>query len=179
MKQTLIKKYINTGYTTEQEALAILDTIDKLKTDYPIVEIGVWEGRTTAMMAEYCQLKGLENKIIGIDTFGAFDYNGETKLAPDESISYKNIQPFSNASFIKGYSNDKNIINKINKISLLFIDGNHSYDAVIEDIENWLPKVKEFCLFHDYNTIASVKRALDDKNIKPNKIVGSIAICLV
>jgi len=175
MIEELIKKWSNPGYTTANEHRLILNLIDKLKTSYPIVEIGTWEGRTTAMMAEFCSLKSLENKIIGIDTFQVFDYYGEIKLAPDKTITEKNILPFSNVSLIEGFSNDEKVIKQIDKVSLLFIDGNHSYSAVQSDITNWFPKVQEYCLFHDYN-LPDISAAIRKSGLKIDKIIDTIAV---
>jgi len=175
MIEKLIQKWINPGYTTPNEHRIILELIDQLKTSYPIVEIGIWEGRTTSMMAEFCQFKGLKNKIIGIDKFESFKYQGEEKLAPDKTITEANILPFPNISLIMCSSDDENIIKQIDKISLLFIDANHHYDAVKLDILNWLPKVKEYCLFHDSNFLG-VANAIKDQNLKIYKTVDTIAV---
>lgn len=51
------------------------------------------------------------------------------------------------------------------KISVLFIDGNHSYDGCKADIEAWLPHMKKggVVLFHDYDiTSPGVIKAVDE-----------------
>ena len=51
-----------------------------------------------------------------------------------------------------------------NSIDAIYIDGNHSYEAVIEDIKNWSPKVKQGGLIigDDYLTFEGVKKAVND-----------------
>lgn len=46
--------------------------------------------------------------------------------------------------FHRTFSNDKETINKIddNSLDLIFIDGNHTYKYVLEDLENYYPKLK-------------------------------------
>ena len=48
-----------------------------------------------------------------------------------------------------------------NSIDAIYIDGNHSYEAVIEDIKNWSPKVKQGGLIigDDYLTFEVEPRA--------------------
>ena len=56
-------------------------------------------------------------------------------------------------------------------IHLLFIDGDHSYEAVKADIEKWTPFVPfgGVVLFHDYDEPAcpGVKQAVDELMIEP------------
>ena len=62
-------------------------------------------------------------------------------------------------------------------LDFIFIDGNHSYEFVITDLERWYPKVKPYGIFagHDSNT-EGVQKALSEfcpkhrvKNIRPLK----------
>jgi len=56
-------------------------------------------------------------------------------------------------------------------LDIVFIDGNHSYDSVKEDIITWLPKVRKNGILagHDYkDNFPGVKKAVDeifDKNV--------------
>ena len=49
-------------------------------------------------------------------------------------------------------------------IDLLLIDGDHEYKSVKEDIESWLPKVKNggSVLFHDYGSWLGVTQAVNE-----------------
>ena len=51
----------------------------------------------------------------------------------------------NNVKFYKTYSNNKETIDSIEdeSIDLIFIDGNHSYKYVLEDLENYAPKLKK------------------------------------
>ena len=50
------------------------------------------------------------------------------------------------------------------KIDVLFIDGDHSYEATLADCEAYYPKLKKGGLFcgHDYSSLDSVKQAVND-----------------
>jgi len=49
-------------------------------------------------------------------------------------------------------------------IHVLFIDGDHSYESVVADIEQWTPHVNGVVLFHDYYCphTPGVKQAVDE-----------------
>ena len=55
---------------------------------------------------------------------------------------------------------------------LVFIDGDHSYDAVTEDIKAWLPKVRNGGILcgHDYEPMAERKRLWHEYKICEGKI---------
>jgi hypothetical protein len=58
------------------------------------------------------------------------------------------------------------------KISLLLIDGDHSYEGVMADLESWLPHMKEsgVILMHDHNSGTGVMQGTSmffaNKNVK-------------
>jgi hypothetical protein len=51
--------------------------------------------------------------------------------------------------FYRTFYSDTNTINKIqdNSIDLIFIDANHTYKYVLEDLNNYFPKLKEGGIF--------------------------------
>lgn len=57
------------------------------------------------------------------------------------------------------------------EIDLLFIDGDHSYEAVKSDVEAWFPKLKDgaIVVFHDYGWAEGVKRVVKEM-VKPIQI---------
>ena len=69
-------------------------------------------------------------------------------------------------------------------IDLLFIDGDHQYDSVREDLKKWLPRVKVGgkVVFHDYDSHSgvtlTVHRAIEDKLIEPIKKAGSLLVTI-
>lgn len=69
-------------------------------------------------------------------------------------------------------------------IDLLFIDGNHFYEFIREDIKAWLPHVKQKgkVIFHDYDShigvTLAVHRAIEEKLLEPIKKSGSILVTI-
>jgi cephalosporin hydroxylase len=83
----------------------------------------------------------------------------EQNLSRPIDILKANSEKFnknSNVTIIKGYSNDKKIIDKVknvlDKIDILYIDGDHTYEGVAADFINYFPMVSKngFIVFDDY-----------------------------
>ena len=103
-----------------------------------ILEIGAFWGGTTEVFANFCR----KMISVDIDLPRFYDY---TITGCDE---YK---------YIQGSSYEQGTIRKVkkeldkNKIDVLFIDGDHSYEAVKKDFNAYLPLVKKGGIigFHD------------------------------
>ena len=85
----------------------------------------------------------------------------------------------------KNFSNDKKLLTEIKdlKIDILFIDGCHKYQSVINDFNNYKDKVNKggFIVFDDYldyKYSSEVKKAVDfivnNYDLKEFEIIGSI-----
>ena len=108
----------------------------------------------------------------------------------------RNVNKFKNSNntfkYFQGNSQDINIVNQvkseINKIDILFIDGDHSRNGVFSDFENYsdLVSVGGYIAFDDYLDFKyspEVKGAVDDivKQLNPEyyKIIGSLQYELI
>jgi hypothetical protein len=92
----------------------------------------------------------------------------------DRMIKFKFVEKIKDSSLnASGKFEDRSI-------DVVYIDGDHRYEAVVQDIKKWLPKVKPggYLAGHDYTDKYSpskpwkydVKRALQDNSIEPCKI---------
>lgn len=99
-----------------------------------IVEIGVLHGYTTKFI-----LENTNASVYGIDPIIPDSMNEE--LIGDELLINNLCDLHKNFTFIKDYS--YNVVKNWDKeIDYLFIDGDHTYESVKQDFEDWYPHVK-------------------------------------
>lgn len=126
------------------------------------VEVGSLHGRSSVIIASAIQ----KGKLICIDPWlGNSTYNSsygdkaiEIQCYPTKETTntidffLKNTKVCSNITAIQGYS-PKIVIDWVDPIDFLFLDTNHSNPMDKENIEFWLPKIKNNgCIVgHDYS----------------------------
>lgn len=99
-----------------------------------IVEIGVLNGHTTGFM-----LENTKAQVYGIDPIIPDSMN--ESLIGDVNKINELVLKYPNFTFIKDYSFNA-VKNWDKKIDYLFIDGDHTYEVVKKDFEDWYPHVK-------------------------------------
>lgn len=121
------------------------------------LEIGCYDGGTTIFLSHLCQ------NLITIDQpnpsrFDEYKYNlGNTDLHGS-----KLLNTITNFNYVSGNSHSKDTFDKVlnilngNKLDLLFIDGDHSYEGVKQDYEMYKVLVKKggVIAFHDVHESA-------------------------
>jgi hypothetical protein len=114
-----------------------------------IVEIGVLDGETTKEISKDALVP-----IYGIDPIIPDSMNAG--LIGHEQNIKDNMKHYNKFTFIKDYS--YNIVKIWDKpIDMVFIDGDHNYDAVKKDIEDWwkLLSVGGVMFIHDSAPVTS------------------------
>jgi hypothetical protein len=153
---------------------AILQRIDRIEN--PIgCEIGVWRGEMSINL-----LSSKEDLfLIMVDPWDENVYDKDTENM-SATMSFKNR---NTGEWIKNFNHVVSILNKyenrysINKLTsesasklyneeyfdFVFIDGDHSENGVMKDIELWLPKVKSngYICGHDYKVFHGVTNAVN------------------
>ena len=145
------------GWLYNDQAYILYQLSSHLKNENPVVvELGSWMGKSSYVLA-----RGLIHKpnatLYCIDPFNA---DGDIRSKKIYGINSNPLQAFilnmktyhvdSKIRICQGYSYD--YLQKINKnIDLIFIDANHSYNAVRADFLGWAPKVRSggTIVFHD------------------------------
>jgi len=164
------------GYLTLGEVRTLRDLADGLN-DYPlIVNIGAGSGTSTMAMLEadnmprvitvdICEevnpLGGIGNVLDAIERLAPELYGSHTYIVGDSSTIGKEWN-----TRLKSIG-----LMTIEKIDMIFIDGDHTYEGCKADIEAWLPHVRNggIVAFDDYGggkshprQWAGVKKAVDE-----------------
>ena len=142
--------------------------VEKYETGSHFVEVGSWKGRSSVYMAvEIIN----SSKYIKFDCVDIWEYNEIQNDILEEYFNnlydefLNNISPVSHViNPIKKLSSDASELYNDNSLDFIFIDAAHDYDNVIQDIKNWLPKLKiGGCIAgHDYFTSEGIKKAVKE-----------------
>ena len=159
------KKNKSTPLIAREEAQVLFDIARKLPKGSLIVEIGSYEGRSSSILASVADARDL--RLICIDSF---DNNTRAEVyraghTGEKVFREEILAKFKNVTLLKMTSN--RAAKKVNeKIDYIFIDGDHSYERVSDDLSNWLPKLRRggYVSLHDYDCelFWGIKKAFKD-----------------
>jgi len=131
------------------------------------LEIGSYLGASSCFLAAAAMdIGGV--KIHCVDTW---QNEGMSEGLRDTWAEFKkNVEPFS--SLVVTHRGLSTEIAKTfnNKIDLLFVDGDHSYEACRADVEAWFPHMKQggVLVMHDYGWAEGVRQVVE-KIVKPRQ----------
>ena len=132
-------------------------------------EIGVREGNTFKTRVPY-----VSGTAIAIDCWDLYETKSQNDMGRTKSFAENQYvtldtyyKMYDNVKIIKGFSNDEKIVNTFEDefFNVIFIDGDHSYEVCLADLEKWWPKVKSGWILcgHDYcENQFGVKQAVDE-----------------
>lgn len=123
------------------------DIVTKLETGSHIVEVGSYYGASAIYLATKIKMSC---KKIKLDCVDKWDYPSE-KIYDDFIKNINNAFVGDIINPIKTLSTEASKIYNDNSLDFVFIDADHSYSAVKNDIKYWFPKIKEKCMIvgHD------------------------------
>lgn len=147
------------------------------------VEVGTWLGKSTCFMAELIQFAP-HIKFYGVDTFlGEINAKDQQDIVKQEGGSvYKAfLRNMANAGVLNHVtplqltSKDAATLFADNSLDAVFLDAEHLYDDVMEDLKTWFPKVKPDGIIagHDYYDGTQVKTAVDNFFEKPVRVYNT------
>jgi len=116
---------------TEEELTCLLKHAQGAKV---IVEIGCYEGSTTAALAA-----NTAGRVYSIDPF----FSGRLGICYGELVAkfIRWKRRLRNIEFLKAFSHG--VAPEFRqKVDFIFIDADHSYEAIKKDWQDWFPKVK-------------------------------------
>ena len=133
------------GWSTQEE----LDWLsEQAKLMGSIVEIGCWKGRSTKPLAENCK-----GTVTCIDHWQGTQGDLTEKLAKNQDVYaafLRNTEHLQNIKVMKMGSLEAAGQFDGQRVDMVYIDGDHSPDAVKNDIAAWLPKTNKMICGHDY-----------------------------
>jgi predicted O-methyltransferase YrrM len=131
-----------------------------------LVELGAWKGRSSAFLVVEAKNKNEDIEVHIVDTWkGSQEHSEEMKDGLYEKF-ISNMAPL-NGLYTAHRMNTNEASKLFDDSSLdgVFIDADHSYEAVKQDISNWMPKVRSGGILagHDYtSTFSGVVRAVNE-----------------
>jgi predicted O-methyltransferase YrrM len=162
------------GWLTDEEGEALYELARACTGKGAIVEIGSFKGKSTVCLGLGSQA-GASVPIYAIDPhqerFPEFKTNVQ-RAGIDELV-----RPLPSLSQLAADDFDE-------PIELLFVDGSHEYELVLEDFEKWVPKVVDggWVVFHDTTWTAGPRKVVGhavyrSRRFKDLKfVVGSMTI---
>jgi predicted O-methyltransferase YrrM len=177
-----MKKYKHYYHVLEGFSEDIVDfykiIIQQAQSGQHFVEVGGYKGKSTAFMA--VEILNSE-KIIKFDCVDTWEGSPEMKRGGEfqdhdvvnntlyEKFLY-NIQPVKKiVNPVRHTSVDAAKLYEDNSLDFVFIDADHSYESTREDIDAWLPKIKNGGIIsgHDYSknwpgVVRAVNETFDD-----------------
>ena len=124
--------------------------VKELPQDFKFLEIGVYRGQISCLATLLARRYSIEGKVYGVTALSTIGFGGTHPGDPDfESDIARTFdfakQPTGDFKIIAGNSMDEAVIHTTSlegPFDLVYIDGGHEYDTVINDIKNYAEMVK-------------------------------------
>lgn len=155
------------GWFTEAEAEVYRSLVQSIRSGI-VVEVGVWKGRSISAILDVCRAN--QNRVYAVDTWKPDLRDAgyrEAARCDIAAVFRDNVARLGHATTVEILQEDSREAARHfsdRSVDLAFIDADHSYGAVIEDLRNWLPKIAQRGVLcgHDYTTRPGVRRAVDE-----------------
>jgi hypothetical protein len=144
----------------------LYDLIKKhVRSDFRVVEIGSFEGKSTELFSMFCKT------VYAIDPYEAYVEIDMNHIKNAEHCFDNMVSNIKNINKIKKRSLDAVKDFDDHSLDLVYIDGQHDYVNVKNDILAWIPKIKHGGIIsgHDYSHNNDVVKAVNE--IFPKHVV--------
>ena len=136
------------GWFAREQQLLYKNQVKQANDGYHFVEIGSWKGRSSSYMGVEIINSGKKIKFDTVDHWlGSSEHQNDLSvknntLYDEYLLNIKSVNRVVNPIRMK--SVDASKLYKDNSLDFVFIDAGHEYEFVKEDIESWLPKVRDY-----------------------------------
>lgn len=141
------------GWLSDAQGRTLFDAAAATSGRGAIVEIGSWKGRSTTWLASGARLAG--RRVYAVDPHR---HSREDPRATTLDEFVGNLARNALADVVEPLimTSEEAAARIAGPVELLFIDGDHSYEAVQRDAELWLPRLTDggLVMFHDVATAA-------------------------
>jgi predicted O-methyltransferase YrrM len=141
------------GWFSDEDINAYRHLVECVPSGGTIVELGVWKGRSLCSIADIIKRKKLN--VYAVDTFQGADSEPDTYKEAKEvnlqNVFLKNIRMFGVNPSIYAMTTEQASKEIDTTFDLVFIDADHSYDAIRMDLDNWITKCCGTIAGHDYD----------------------------
>lgn len=143
---------------------ADISELRRLAAGKTVLELGAWQGRSTAVLSEAAKY------VVSVDRHQGIRNHDEDSLP----FYIDAIRPLRNVAMVVASFKDFVPLLGEGTFDLVFIDGEHDYDNVIADIILALMVNPSVVAFHDYD-YKDVKQAATEIFGDPRRVGGSVA----
>jgi predicted O-methyltransferase YrrM len=163
------------GWLTDEEGEALYELARSCTGKGVIVEIGSWKGKSTVCLGIGSQ-EGERVPVYAIDPHADYRF-GDFKTNVERARIAELVRPIASLSQTAADRFEE-------PIELLFVDGSHEYDLVLEDFEKWVPKVVDggWVAFHDTTWTAGPRKVVGQAVYRSRRfkdtrfVVGSLTV---
>jgi hypothetical protein len=147
------------GYSTVRELQWLFNTARDMQS---IVEVGSYYGRSS-----HALLSGCSGIVTCVDSWKPLkweDNDSPWKAEARYEQFLHSTSGFPNRAVLRMDSLEAASRMADRSVDMVFIDGDHSKESVLQDIEAWEPKARKMICGHDYNFIGwpEVKETIDN-----------------
>lgn len=152
------------GWFSPDDQVEYRYLVGSLPNGATMVEVGVWLGRSLCSVADLIRQKRI--RVIAVDTFTKKRATGHAPLALGQYETFLNNLWEYGVTPTCYQMDSLHAAKMLRPVDFVFLDADHTYASVTQEIAAWRPKASRLMGGHDYDNheipAIAVKRAVDE-----------------